>query len=160
MGIDRWMTFGAFVKCKSKKIDVVTRRTACENKNCCAYQILCNSMYCPQCGSMIQSANLTTKDDEHQPDDVACDVLKERLISAQQNADDDWHYYRSNLTDFIGDLTIDIGQQEPFITETGEDHRQASLDAFHKRFASEIAKLQELYGTENVQVTYGLIWEE
>ncbi len=145
---------------------VVTKHNHyCNNKECQRYEKRSYSeVFCPKCGAKIEAvpfetteycaANANESDDDFDfwegINDYLCDPFWE-------NDKEESSIYIPNraMSGVDRRLNFELSQEAPDPTDFNGDTIEAEKAAFTKTFASQIKKLEGLFGKENLQLKWG-----
>ena len=147
MGTSLYNNIGPFIVISGKKKmkDVVTIKRYCPTH---PNDEQSNAKYCSKCGSEILNRDVTNKEEQFaenvaNSDDLWSPPFEDRILISHESAPGDFKdtMERGGFFDFTDKQ------------ETMEDQ----LLWFKERFSTEIQKLSEVFGEENVHICWGIV---
>lgn len=146
------------VKCKKQLEEITHPFFVCLNNGCVNYKQPIESKFCPHCGKERVNEPKKAKQPKQNPFEIMQKDLGEKLYSPFAINTKENDYYISNQTDGKEPRILPrLESGENCIKEISPESIQNHIAWFRDKYSKEIMKLKELYGEENISLSFGLI---
>lgn len=144
---------GVYVKCTCEMKTVRRQFKSCPNEPCANNGLLNYSdSYCPNCGCKIKSIRKTSQVPSVDPGDLIIDELRWMMGVGDELT----HYFSSNMTDDKSSREYDRYSANA-ITKINPEDIEKEVICFRERYKEDLDILEEAYGEENVEISWGII---
>lgn len=161
MGVDMIFKLCSYVKCKKAFKDQFTEYRICSNKKCKEkdQEIYGNNyVFCSICGKKMSSKKRAISS---VPSINSYDIFEDNSLFPAYEISKEYDYFYSNKQDKTEPKSISINARICCSDEISveQDLPEKHLKWFKNVYKKQIQKLEKLYGKENVEIKYGVLFE-
>lgn len=165
MGVDYSVCLGPYVECEVFLQEVTRAMRTCPKEDCPQHKQHMYREFCDRCGSPISTMDYTCKDyyaknwpSVDEMNDDAWDEFNNYFTSISLHP---YEIYVPNTTfkniENRKSLWFDPCSVDEIVQPVDSELIEKELAAFKEQFAEQIKQLEDWYGSENVNIKWGLL---
>jgi len=161
MGIDMFFRVCSYVKCKKIFKDQFIEYKICSNKKCKEKDEQMYGSSCHFCSLCGKKMSIKKKSISSAPSINAYDIFGDNSLFPAYEISEEYDYFISNIADKNEPKSIVINARNDCSNEISIEQNlpEKHLSWFKNKYKKQIQTLEKIYGKENIETKYGVIFE-